>query len=63
MSKVQQIESEMEKLSPDELRQIRDWLDNMLEDELVFTDTFETQLCQSEQELAAGLRPRSRQPK
>ncbi len=32
MSKVAQIESELEKLSQAELRQIRDWLDNIIED-------------------------------
>jgi hypothetical protein len=62
MSKVQQIEAEMEKLSPDELRQIRDWLDDFLEDQLAFTAEFEQQIKQSEQEMAAGNCPRTRQP-
>jgi hypothetical protein len=60
MSRVQQIEAELVNLSPEELRQIRDWLDNMLEDQLQFTDDFEGQIQQSEREMAAGIRPRVR---
>jgi archaellum component FlaC len=62
MSKVQQLEAEMEKLSPSELQQIRDWLDDILEDQLRFTDEFEAQIKQSEQEVASGERPRTRRP-
>jgi hypothetical protein len=62
MSKVQQIEAQLETLSPAELLQIRDWLDDVLEDQLQFTDEFEAQIKQSEQEMALGARPRTRQP-
>jgi len=62
MSTVQRIEAELEKLSPGELREIRDWLDNFLEDQLKFTDTFEAQITRAEKEMAAGVRPRVRQP-
>ena len=62
MSKVAQIESELEKLSQAELRQIRDWLDNIIEDDLEFTPEFESAIQQSEREVANGLRPRTRQP-
>ena len=62
MSKVQQLEAEMEKLSPSELQQIRDWLDDILEDQLQFTDEFEAQIKKSEREMASGVRPRTRQP-
>jgi hypothetical protein len=62
VSKVQQIEAEMQKLSPAELQQIRDWLDDVLEDQLTFTDEFGGQVKQSEQEMASGARPRTRQP-
>ncbi len=60
MSKVQQIEAELGKLSPAELQEIRDWLDEILEDQLEFTDAFEKQIKQSEKEMQAGLRPRTR---
>ena len=60
MSKVRQIEVELQKLSPAELFEIRDWLDDLLEDQLQFTDEFEAQIQQSEQEMASGVRPRVR---
>jgi len=62
MSKVAQIESELQKLSPAELRQVRDWLDDQIEDELEFTPEFESAIQQSESEKAKELRPRARQP-
>jgi hypothetical protein len=62
MSKVAELEAELVKLSPDELRQIRGWLDELLEDELEFTPAFEAAIRESEREMAAGLRPRVRQP-
>jgi hypothetical protein len=62
VSKVQQIEAELEKLSAAELQQIRQWLDDFLEDQLQFTEEFENQITQSENEMKAGVRPRVRRP-
>ena len=62
MSKVAQVEAELEKLSQAELRQVRDWLDNLIEDDLELTPEFETNIKQSKREMAKGLRPRTRQP-
>lgn len=62
MSGVAQIEAELEKLSQAELRRVRDWLDDLIEDDLEFTPEFESAIQQSEGEMAAGLRPRTRQP-
>ena len=62
MSKIQQLETELEKLSPEELRQIRSWLDDVLEDELDFTPEFAAAIQESEREMTNGLRPRFRQP-
>lgn len=62
MSRVAQIEAELEKLSHAELRQVRDWLDDIIEDDLEFTPEFESAIQQSEREMAKGLRPRTRQP-
>lgn len=53
MSKVAQLEAELEKLSPAELRQIRLWLDEILEDELPFKPDFEAAIQESEREMAA----------
>ena len=62
MSRVAQIEAELEKLSPAELRQVREWLDTILEDELEFTSEFEASVRQSEAEISKGDRPRVRKP-
>ena len=62
MSKVTQVEAELEKLSQAELRQVREWLDDVIEDDLEFTPEFEAGIKQSEREMAKELRPRTRQP-
>lgn len=62
MSTVQEIESAASRLTSAEQRQLRDWLDNLLEDQLEFTPEFAAKIAQSEREMAAGLRPRTRQP-
>jgi hypothetical protein len=54
MSKVQMIEAPLQTLSQPELRQVRDWLDELLEDDLEFTDAFEARRRASEQDMAAG---------
>jgi len=63
MSRVERIEAELKDLSVAELQQIRDWLDNFVEDSLEFTPEFEAAISQSEREMAAGRRPRIRQPR
>jgi len=60
MSKVEQIQVELEKLAPSQLQKIRDWLDGLLEQHLHFTNEFERQIRQSEAEMAAGVRPSER---
>ena len=62
MSRVEQIESELEKLPPAELRQIRDWLDDFVEDQMEFSPEFESAIRESEQEMKAGIKPRVRKP-
>jgi len=62
MSKVAQIEAELETLSQAELREIRGLLDDMIEDELEFTPEFESAIQKSEREMADGVRPRVRRP-
>ena len=63
VSKVEQMESELRKLSQAELRQIREWLDDFIEDELEFTPEFENSIQQSERDMAAGKAARVREPK
>ena len=62
MSKVAQIEAELGNLSQAELREVRDWLNDMIEDNLEFTPEFESAIRQSESEMNQNLRPRTRQP-
>ena len=62
VSKVEQIEIELKKLSKQELFQIRNWLDDLLEDELEFTPEFEAAVQKSESEMAKGVSARVREP-
>jgi len=62
MNKVEQIEAELQSLSPAELKRVRDWLDDFVEDRLEFREDFEAAVQESEREMAAGLRPRVRKP-
>ena len=62
MSKVERLEAELQTLSPAELKRVRDWLNDFVEDRLEFTPEFEAAIQESEGEMAAGLRPRERKP-
>ena len=56
------MESELRKLSQTELRQIREWLDDMIEDELEFTPQFERSIQQAERDMVDGKSARVREP-
>lgn len=60
MSRVKQIETELEKLSIDELKEVREWLENFVEDRVEFTPEFESMIRHSEAEMKSGIRPRVR---
>jgi hypothetical protein len=62
MSKVEQTKADLSKLSPAELRQIREWLDDIIEDELEFTPEFEESIRQAEHDMAHGKSVRVREP-
>jgi hypothetical protein len=62
MRTVEQIQSDIRQLSPGEMRKIRDFLDDIVEDELQFSDEFEAQIRESEAQMTEGLRPRVRKP-
>ncbi len=62
MTKVEQVEDELRKLSQEELRQIREWLDDVIEDELEFTPEFERSIQRSEREMTGGKTARVRRP-
>ena len=44
MSTVQEIESAISRLSPEEMRAVRDWLENLLEDRMELKDEFKTEI-------------------
>jgi len=62
MSKVERVESELRKLSQAELRQVREWLDDIIEDELEFTREFEHSIEQAERDMAERKVARAREP-
>jgi hypothetical protein len=62
VSKVEQMETELRKLSQAELRQIRAWLDDMIEDELEFTPEFERSIQHAERDMTDGKSARVREP-
>ena len=62
MGKIEQMEAELRKLSQTELRQIRAWLDDIIEDGLEFTPEFERIIQQSERDMAEGRTARVREP-
>ena len=61
MSKVEQIESDLQKLSVQELEQVRDWLEGFLEDQLQVTDEFKESIERGRRDIAEG-RVRVRKP-
>ena len=62
MSKVEQTKADLSKLSPAELRQIHEWLDDMIEDDLEFTPEFEESIRQAERDMADEKLARVREP-
>jgi hypothetical protein len=62
VTKVEQMESELRRLSQAELRQIREWLDDVIEDNLEFTPEFENSIQQAERDMAQGKSARVREP-
>jgi len=62
MSTVQEIESAILHLPPAEMRNLHEWLEDLLEDQREWTDEFKAQVGRSELEMSQGLKPRLRQP-
>jgi hypothetical protein len=54
MQMLEKIEAEVKQLSKAEQEALRDWLENMLEDELEFTDEFKAKIERGEQDIRAG---------
>ena len=54
MSTVKEIQAAIPKLSREQVEEIRQWIDDYLEDQLELTDDVKTKLDQSRREIAAG---------
>jgi hypothetical protein len=63
MSNVQEIESAIGRLSAQDMRQIYEWLENLLEDQMEISEVFQQRIERSEREMAEGKRPRVRHAK
>jgi hypothetical protein len=62
VTRVEQVEGELRRLSRAELRQIREWVDDVIEDELEFTPEFERSIQRSERDMASGKSAPVREP-
>ena len=54
MQTLEKIEADVKQLSKAEQEALRDWLDNMLEDELEFTDEFKAKIARAKRDIAEG---------
>ena len=54
MSMLEQIEEQVKKLSVAEQQALREWLDDILEDELEFTDEFKAKIQKAKRDIAEG---------
>lgn len=54
MPTLEQIEDQVMRLSTAEKEALRDWLENILEDELEMTDEFKAKIERGEQDLSEG---------
>ena len=61
MPLLEQIENEVKKLTKAQQEALRDWLENLLEDQLELTDDFKAKIERGEQDLSEG-RVRIRKP-
>ena len=55
MPTLQEIENEVKQLSKSDQESLRDWLENLLEDELEFTEEFKAKIERGEQDIREGL--------
>jgi hypothetical protein len=62
VSTVNEIESALTRLSRRELEAIRDFLDDLIEDELELSDAYKEKVARAKAEIARGEHSRTRQP-
>jgi uncharacterized protein YdcH (DUF465 family) len=54
MSKLEQVEDQVKRLSIAEQEALRDWLDNLLEDRLALKDEFKAEIEAGKKDIAEG---------
>lgn len=62
MSTVKEIESALAKLPLKEKEAIRNWLDEIIEDQMEVTDEFKAKIQRAKEEIGAGIHSRTRKP-
>lgn len=62
MSTVKEIETALTKLRLEEMEAVRDWLDELIEDQLEVSGEFKAKIQRAKREIAAGVYSRVRQP-
>lgn len=62
MSTVEQIQGAIRELSPKEMEQLREWMENVLEDQLEFSDEFQAEIERAKANMAKGVYSRIRTP-
>jgi hypothetical protein len=58
---LEQVEADVRKLSPQEQAQLREWLEDLVEDRLELTDSFKAEIEAAKEDIAEG-RIRIRRP-
>jgi len=61
MKALEQVEADVRQLSPQQQEELRDWLENLLEDRLEMTDEFKAEIEAGKRDIAEG-RVRIRRP-
>ena len=61
MKTLEKVQADVRMLPPEKQEELLDWLENLLEDELEFTDEFKAKIERGEQDLREG-RSRVRKP-
>ena len=62
MSTVKEIESAISVLSLTEMQAVRDWLEDLIEDQLEVSEEFKAKVQRANEQIAAGDYSRTRQP-
>jgi hypothetical protein len=57
MRTLEQVESDVRMLPPEKQEELRDWLENLLEDQLELTDEFKAKIERGELDLRVGRSP------